>query len=349
MPREGLRGHQQQQSGGGEDVQHDAAHTSQNPDVSSITMSSQNFALLMETIQEHQTNLTTHLLAQLRRDQRESTPLGSSGSASGVAASLAGANFALCQAKFCGEPRESVENFIDAVEIYKTATGISDESAVKGLALLLSGIAGTWWQGVKQDIKNWKDALDSLKSAFGERKPHFQIYNDLRTIKQNGQMADLFIAQVRALLAKLPKGDISEKVALDMVYGMLDSRIRRRVERDDVKTFEELLRKARSVEDSLKDDQPVGNVQQRARAPPGGPPLRSWHTVATSAPPARGAQAPLTWESSQPRSGVQRGGSLSQQQDPGASGIQATPQSGDKDGQTVKSELKTTDCRPKLS
>lgn len=91
------------------------------------------------------------------------------------------------------------------------------------------------------------------------------------------------------MLAKLPQEDLCERVELDMVFGLLDRRIRKRVDRTEVSTFDELLKKARAVEDSLNES--------RAQKPSSGREECSRAAIAV-AEPARAATSNYSSRSS---------------------------------------------------
>lgn len=218
-----------------------------------ITMSQGTLASLLNTLQQTQQEFCQQLL----REVRSSTPHSnvSEVQASGFAFGANG-NFAKCMTRYGGRADESLENFIDAVVTYKDCVAVSDENALRGFSMLLEGPAAVWWQGVKRSTKSWSKALEQIKSAFGDRDPPHRLYIKLFSLTQGEEHTDLFIAKVRALLAKFPKDDLSEKVQLDMAYGLLSQRIRKRVCRENVTSFEELLQKCRNVEDSLKEISP---------------------------------------------------------------------------------------------
>ncbi|XP_041986204.1 activity-regulated cytoskeleton associated protein 2-like [Aricia agestis] len=150
-------------------------------------------------------------------------------------------NFAGCTARYSGAPQESLDAFIDVVESYKDCTNISDGNAVLGLSMLLTLDAATWWQGFKATVTSWDDALRFLRSAFGDRHPPHRIHRELFSNPQTGENTELYISKARALLARLPPGDLSEKVKLDMIYGPLHTRTRQRLRR--FASMETLLKK----------------------------------------------------------------------------------------------------------
>lgn len=164
-------------------------------------------------------------------------------------------NFVGCTAHFNGGKDSDIEAFIDAVNIYKDCTQVSDENALRGLPMLLFGQAATYWQGVKTSITCWNDALKSLRSAYSVKLPPYRVYRELFKHEQSdNENTELFVCKARALLAQLPVTDIlSEKIKLDMIYGLLNARIRERLTRDNIQTFDELLTSARSIEQSLAE------------------------------------------------------------------------------------------------
>lgn len=227
-----------------EDVSEDAG-------AANITMSQETLASFITSIQQTQ----SEFCQQLIREVRSSTPhvnVSEALQGSGLAFSSNG-NFAKCSSRYGGRADESLENFLDAIVIYKDCVNVSDENALRGFSMLLEGPAAVWWQGVKRSTSTWSEALTRIKGAFGEHDPPHRLYRKLFSLDQEDEHTDLFIAKVRALLAKFPEDDLSEKVQLDMAYSVLSPRIRKRVTRECVNSFDELLHKCRLVEDSLKE------------------------------------------------------------------------------------------------
>ncbi|KAG6465517.1 hypothetical protein O3G_MSEX015198 [Manduca sexta] len=62
--------------------------------------------------------------------------------------------------------------------------------------------------------------------------------------------------RVRALIAQLPPGSLKEDVQLDMVYGLLSTRIREKIPRSGFKSYAELLSQARRLEDLFEEGRP---------------------------------------------------------------------------------------------
>ncbi|KAG6438543.1 hypothetical protein O3G_MSEX000055 [Manduca sexta] len=54
--------------------------------------------------------------------------------------------------------------------------------------------------------------------------------------EQGDKTTDMFIRRVRALIAQLPPGSLKEDVQLDMVYGLLSTRIREKISRSGFKS-----------------------------------------------------------------------------------------------------------------
>lgn len=247
-----------------------------------ITMSQNDLTTILTSLQQSQQSFYREILQEVRA----STPTSQVAGGHSFSASASPANFAKCTAKFNGNSSEPLEGFIDAIEVYKSCLNITDENALRGLALLLSNSAAVWWQGVKTTTQTWSEALRKLRGAFGERRPPFRIYQELFALSQGDESTDLFISKARALLSKIPQGDLSEKVEIDLVFGLLDRRIRKRMERDNVSTFEELLAKARGIEDSQR----VGGTDHSSPSQPSHSPRAAF--VENAAPSRCAAEAP---------------------------------------------------------
>ncbi|KAH9638162.1 hypothetical protein HF086_009190 [Spodoptera exigua] len=189
-----------------------------------ITMSQEAFASFIASIQQTQNEFCQQLIQEVR----SSTPHNSSEAQASLVFGGNG-NFAKCTSRYGGRADESLDNFLDAVLTYKDCVNVSDVNALRGFSMLLEGPAAVWWQGVKQSTSTWSEAITRIKCAFGEHDPPHRLY------------------------PKFPSNDLSEKVQLDMTYGLLNKRIRKRVTRECVNSFDELLHKSRQVEDSVKE------------------------------------------------------------------------------------------------
>ncbi|XP_072384614.1 activity-regulated cytoskeleton associated protein 2-like [Diabrotica undecimpunctata] len=163
-------------------------------------------------------------------------------------------SLAKCASRFDGSKGADVKAFIDAVEIYKECTHVSDANALKGIPMLLDGFAATWFQGVKNTVNTWASAINLLRSTFGPQKPAYRVYRELFSTEQDAKTpCDIFVCKARAIIAQLPADTLTEATQLDMVYGLLHRRIREKVARDKINTFSELLKESRQTEESYEN------------------------------------------------------------------------------------------------
>jgi hypothetical protein len=157
-----------------------------------------------------------------------------------------------------------VEEFVTAATIYKKVEGISDEDALEGLPLLLTGEANPWWNGIKSNVSTWKEAMDPVRNAFAPRVPNYRLFQDIFETPQTATIStDQYVTMQRDRLARMSR-KLDEEWQLDVVYGLLRKAIRDRVPRDAVANFAELLEKARVVEQSERESR---KTLQEAAAP----------------------------------------------------------------------------------
>ncbi|GBP95036.1 Activity-regulated cytoskeleton associated protein 2 [Eumeta japonica] len=124
--------------------------------------------------------------------------------------------------------------------------------AFRGLPILLTGNAAVWWRGIKSTVCTWPDAVYKLRSMYGVPRPAHKIFRDIFSTEQGSVRADIFITRVRALFAKLPY-ELSEITKIDIVYGLIDRRIRKRVPRELIHSLDVLVNKSRLMEESLAE------------------------------------------------------------------------------------------------
>lgn len=182
--------------------------------------------------------------------------------------SLETGNFSSCSSRFNGSKDSDVNAFIDAIETFKDCSKVSDANALRGLSMLLDDFAATWWYGVKDTVATWETALDLLRLTFGPRKPAYLVYREIFSKEQDIRTpSDVFICQSRSLLAQLPANTLTESTQIDMIYGLLHKRIREKVPRDKIRTFNELLKECRMVEETFVDhfDRPSNDKRPKCR------------------------------------------------------------------------------------
>lgn len=163
-------------------------------------------------------------------------------------------HFTQCTARYDGtRTQAAVTEFITAITIFKTVEKVTDADAITGLPLLLTGEANTWWNGVKNTVTTFAEATEALKHAFAPQRPNFRIFQEIYSTHQTPDMStDRFVTTLRDKFSQLA-GTLSENWQLDMVYALLRPRIRDRIDRNDITTFQGLLQKARIVEAAEQD------------------------------------------------------------------------------------------------
>uniref|UniRef100_A0A2A4J7C9 CCHC-type domain-containing protein n=1 Tax=Heliothis virescens TaxID=7102 RepID=A0A2A4J7C9_HELVI len=205
-----------------------------------------------------ETNRTlVETLRSLRHHGDQWDPVASTPAASprANASATSGGNFTKCTARFDGKSRDAevLEAFIDAVEVFKECAGVTDEHALRGLSMLLTDDAAVWWRGARAGVGTWPTALARLRATYGVQQPAYRILRQVFACEHSEcERAEVFIAKVRCLLVKLPYS-VPSAMQVDIVYGLLNRRIRKRLSRDSVTDIDSLLERARIVEDSISE------------------------------------------------------------------------------------------------
>lgn len=168
--------------------------------------------------------------------------------------------FSSCSARFNGgRSTAKVEDFIATILVYKEAENMSDSMALLSLPLLLEGYASSWWQGVKFEAGTFSDAIALLRDAFSPPKPDWRIYSEIFQDKQRPyESTDSFVCRKRSLFAQL-KERLPESTIINMIFSQISIQIREKIPRESVKTFQELLYKARDIELSINENKTEGN------------------------------------------------------------------------------------------
>lgn len=160
-------------------------------------------------------------------------------------------SFSKCDLRFGGSrDSEIVRTFTERATIYKDVENITDIDALRGLPLLLEGSAAVWWSGVKINCATWDDAVNLLHRAFAPQRQSYKIYQDIHNNKQGvSTPIDVFLSKKRALFAELNGVQFTEGTQIDMIFGLLNVSIREKISREDITTFDDLIKKGREIEE----------------------------------------------------------------------------------------------------
>ncbi|XP_073838677.1 activity-regulated cytoskeleton associated protein 2-like [Musca autumnalis] len=150
-------------------------------------------------------------------------------------------SFSHCTARFHGQiDPAAVEEFL-TVSVYKDIEHISDADALTGLQLLLEGYAANWWIAVKSTVSTFEKAKALIKTTFSPPMPDWRIFAIIyEQRQQKAEPTDSFVCKKRLLFSQL-KSAVAEEIQLNIIFGLLQMKIRERVRRENVTTFEELL------------------------------------------------------------------------------------------------------------
>lgn len=194
--------------------------------------------------------MSTNQVIQMTTEQLQQLIEAIKGSTLASAPAQSKGSFGNCQSRFGGNrDHNAVEEFITNVTTYKAVEKISDEDALRGIPLLFNSLATTWWQGVRKEATSFDHAMEMIRSHFSPTKPSYQIYQDIFQEKQgDGTAIDTFICEKRALLAQLPDNRHDEETQVDFIYGLLNIKYRKKIPRDEISSFKDLLLKGRLLE-----------------------------------------------------------------------------------------------------
>jgi hypothetical protein len=106
-------------------------------------------------------------------------------------------------------------------------------------------------------MDTWETVTDALRQSFDEVKRNYNIFRELLSRQQKDtEAAAMFINNPRALLSNLsPTPRLHEIHQIDMIYGLLSSKIRRLVPRDELNNFDTLIAETRGAENALKEEE----------------------------------------------------------------------------------------------
>lgn len=159
-------------------------------------------------------------------------------------------SFSKCTARFNGSRSAAkVDEFIQTIKCYKNIENISEENAIQGFPLLLEDFASTWWKGIQHEAKTFDDAIRLVRKHFAPVMPDYKIYMEIfESTQQVNVPTDTFVCEKRSLFSQLAEPRPSESMQLGMIFGLLNIDIRKDIKRESIRSFSDLLQKAREVE-----------------------------------------------------------------------------------------------------
>ncbi|KAF2881810.1 hypothetical protein ILUMI_24366 [Ignelater luminosus] len=142
-----------------------------------------------------------------------------------------------------GASIHQVGSFVNCHQTFNETLELDVEAFIKAVTFYKD--SATWWNGIKDQVISFDNAIDRLRSTFGVKIPPYRIYREIFDHQQDDLTpTDIFICRIRSLFAQL-SSTLPEDVQLDMTYGLLSLRIRKRLCRDSIKTSDELSNRAR--------------------------------------------------------------------------------------------------------
>ncbi len=153
---------------------------------------------------------------------------------------------AKCTARFSGEDSQAV-TFRMKVDDYRTAEDVTDDAALKSIALLLDGAALAWWHTIRDSINTWAD----FEAAFRERfLPKVYDYKITEQISSRFQTSTETVAEyvviIRSLYQRMAHPPAEEE-QVQHIFDNLRPEYKNHMP-DDIVTFDELCKRGRRAE-----------------------------------------------------------------------------------------------------
>lgn len=142
---------------------------------------------------------------------------------------------------------DSLKDFIRKVWSLKNDRNLPDDTAMNALSLLLPDVASRWWEDTRPFVKNWNLAVALILKVLDSRRTLQDAWREFESCNhQYDRHLSSFLMEQRVLLAEIRQSNIilSEQTQIDLIYYKLNSSLRKRIEREKITSFNELMKQA---------------------------------------------------------------------------------------------------------
>lgn len=143
----------------------------------------------------------------------------------------------------------SLKDFLDKVDLYAQADGISSVDLLRSAVYLLSGSALTWFQAFGTSYRTWDELVSAMKSMFLDPDYDYELLQEINNRKQGqGESFGVYIANMEMLYRQLELIQVSEQLKLDTIIRNMNPNLAEKVVLMDITSIQQLARLCKKIE-----------------------------------------------------------------------------------------------------
>lgn len=146
---------------------------------------------------------------------------------------------------------QSLKGFIRKIWSLKNERNLPDDTAVSALSLLLPDVASRWWEDTRPFVNSWNLGVALMLKVLNSRRTLQEVWSEFETSNhQLDRQLGSFLREQRILLAEIRQYNIilPEQLEIDLIYFKLNSKIRKKIDRKQIASFDELAYAQRFLE-----------------------------------------------------------------------------------------------------
>lgn len=144
---------------------------------------------------------------------------------------------------------QSLKDFLDKVNLYSQADGISSTDLLRSAVYLLSGSALTWFQAFGTSYRTWDELVSAMKSMFLDPDYDYELLQEINHRKQGqGESFGVYIANMEMLYRQLECIQVPEQLKLDTIIRNMNPNLAEKVILMDITSIQQLARLCKKIE-----------------------------------------------------------------------------------------------------
>lgn len=144
---------------------------------------------------------------------------------------------------------QSLNDFLDKVNLYALADGITSADLLNSAVYLFSGSTLTWFQAFGTAYRTWEELVSAMITMFLNPDYDYELLQEIYQRKQGeGESFGVYIANMEMLFRQLESINVTEQRKLDIIIRNMKTSLAEKIILIDITSIQHLARLCRKIE-----------------------------------------------------------------------------------------------------